>query len=171
MAEEYRKGDYVSYSCNGVCLVEDIRVDAPTGKGEPKTFYILKPVADQGSTIFVPTSSPTLLAKMQRLPSRGEVDALILSTRESALPWIEDRKVRAASFQAIIKACNLRELLELVSCIYRHRVALSAKGKKLTAADEAAMRRAEGLIENELSFVLQLSGDQVGAYIREKLAL
>ena len=33
------------------------------------------------------------------------------------------------------------------------------------------MRRAEGLIENELSFVLQLSGDQVGTYIREKLAL
>ena len=109
MAEEYRKGDYVSYSCNGVCLVEDVRVDAPTGKGEPKTFYILKPVADQGSTIFVPTSSPALLAKMQRLPSRGEVDALILSTKESALPWIEDRKVRAASFQTIIKACNLRE--------------------------------------------------------------
>ena len=170
MAEEYRKGDYVSYSCNGVCLVEDVRVDAPTGKGEPKTFYILKPVADQGSTIFVPTS-PTLLAKMQRLPSRGEVDALILSTKESALPWIEDRKVRAASFQTIIKACNLRELLELVSCIYQHGQALSAKGKKLTAADEAAMRRAEGLIENELSFVLQLSGDQVGTYIREKLAL
>ena len=47
MAEEYRKGDYVSYSCNGVCLVEDVRVDAPTGKGEPKTFYILKPVADR----------------------------------------------------------------------------------------------------------------------------
>ncbi|MGM9579256.1 MAG: CarD family transcriptional regulator [Evtepia sp.] len=171
MAEEYRKGDYVSYSCNGVCLVEDIRVDAPTGKGEPKTFYILKPVADQGSTIFVPTSSPTLLAKMQRLPSRGEVDALILSTKESDLPWIEDRKVRAASFQTIIKTCNLRELLALVSCIYQHRQTLSAKGKKLTAADEAAMRRAEGLIENELSFVLQLSGDQVGAYIREKLEL
>lgn len=171
MAEEYRKGDYVSYSCNGVCLVEDVRVDAPTGKGEPKTFYILKPVADQGSTIFVPTSSPTLLAKMQRLPSRGEVDALILSTKESDLPWIEDRKVRAASFQTIIKTCNLRELLALVSCIYQHRQALSAKGKKLTAADEAAMRRAEGLIENELSFVLQLSGDQVGTYIREKLAL
>ena len=163
MAEEYRKGDYVSYSCNGVCLVEDVRVDAPTGKGEPKTFYILKPVADQGSTIFVPTSSPALLAKMQRLPSRGEVDALILSTKESALPWIEDRKVRAASFQTIIKACNLRELLELDKS---SQVLMFS-----TAADEAAMRRAEGLIENELSFVLQLSGDQVGTYIREKLAL
>lgn len=171
MAEQYRKGDYVSYSCNGVCLIDDIRQDAPTGKGEPKTFYILKPVADNGSTIFVPTSSPVLLAKMQRLPNKEEVDAMILSTREDEMPWIDDRKIRAATFQTIVKACDLKELLGLVACIYRKRVDLTAKGKKLASSDENTLRRAEGLIENELSFVLQLKGDQVGAYIREKLAI
>lgn len=171
MAEQYRIGDHVSYSCNGVCRVDDIRADSPTGKGEPKTFYVLKPVADPGSTIFVPTGSAALLAKMQRLPTQEEIDRLILTTKEDELVWVEDRKLRSASFQAIVKACDLRELLRLVGCIYRQKLVLAEKGKKLAASDETALRRAEGLIENELSFVLQLSGDQVGAYIRQKLGI
>ena len=87
------------------------------------------------------------------------------------MPWIEDRKLRAASFQTILKACALKDLLRLVACIYRKRSELTAKGKKLAASDENTLRRAEGLIENELSFVLGLKGDQVGAYIREKLGM
>ena len=170
MAEAYRKGDYVSYSCSGVCRIDDIRQES-AGKGEPKTFYILKPVADPGSTIFVPTSSPVLLAKMQRLPNKEEADALILSTKEDETPWIEDRKLRTAAFQTILKNCSLKELLGLVTCIYQKRADLAAKGKKLAASDESTLRRAETLIENELSFVLQLEGGQVGTYIREKLGI
>lgn len=171
MAEQYRIGDHVSYSCNGVCLVADIRTDSPSGKEAPKPFYILKPVADPGSTIFVPTTSETLLAKMQRLPTQGEIDQLIRSTREEELAWVDDRKVRAASFQATIKACDLRELLRLVGCIYRKKQELADKGKKLAASDDATLRRAEGIIQNELSFVLQIPDDQVGAYIRAKLEI
>ncbi|MBR5533981.1 MAG: CarD family transcriptional regulator, partial [Ruminiclostridium sp.] len=118
MTENYRSGDYVSYSCNGVCRIDGIRQET-TDKGPPKTFYILKPVTDPSSTIFVPTHSPLLLAKMKPLPSKEEVDALILASREEEMPWIEDRKLRAATFQTILKACNLKDLLGLVTCIYR----------------------------------------------------
>ena len=79
MAEPYRKGEYVRYACNGVCLVDDIRLDVPAGKGTPKEFYILKPVSNPASTIFVPTGSPALVEKMARLPNREELDQLILS--------------------------------------------------------------------------------------------
>ena len=171
MAESYRKGDYVSYSCSGVCLIDDIRQEAGSGKEPPKTFYILKPMADPSSTIFVPTTSPVLLAKMQRLPTREETDTLILSTQEEEMVWTADRKLRAANFQAILKACDLKELLGLVICIYRKKGELTAQGKKLSASDESVLRRAEGLIENELSFILDLKKDQVGGYIRTKLGM
>lgn len=171
MAEAYSIGDYVSYSSSGVCRIEDIRQEPPAGKEAPKTFYILKPLADPASTIFVPTSSPTLLAKMQRLPTKKEADAMILSTKEEEMPWIDDRKVRAATFQTIVKACKLKELLGLATCIYRKRSDLTTQGKKLSATDEAVLRRAEGLIENELSFALELQKEQVGAYIRETLSI
>ena len=171
MAETFQTGDYVSYSSSGICRIDDIRQEAPAGKGEPKTFYILKPLADPGSTIFVPTTNPVLLARMKRLPTQEDADAMILAAGQEEKPWIDDRKLRIASFQSILKACELKELLGLVTCIYRKGQALTAQGKRLAASDEAVLRRAESLIENELSFVLGLQKDQVGVYIREKLGM
>ena len=71
MAEPYRKGEYVRYSCNGVCLVDDIRMDT-LGKEAPKEFYILKPVSNPASTIFVPTASQALVDRMARLPNQED---------------------------------------------------------------------------------------------------
>lgn len=168
MAEPYRKGEYVRYSCNGVCLVDDIRMDT-LGKEAPKEFYILKPVSNPASTIFVPTASQALVDRMARLPNQEELDQLILSTRDKEIPWIEDRKVRLASFQAIIKTCDLRDLICLAVCLYQRQRTLSAVGKKLGSSDETILHRTEALIENQVSFVLQVSTDQVSGYIREKL--
>ena len=107
MAETYQKGEYIRYACNGVCLVDDVRLDRLTKKEPPKEFYILKPVSNPASTLFVPTGNATLVAKMSRLPDREELDALILATREEPLDWIDDRKIRLASFQTIVKECDL----------------------------------------------------------------
>ena len=169
MTESYRKGEYVRYSCNGVCLVDDIRMTSLSRKDSPKEFYILKPVSNPSSTIFVPTGSPALVAKMARLPTREELDQLILSTKDEHLPWVDDRKVRLANFQSIIKACNLRELLCLISCIYQRKQALLRAGKKLGVSDETILQRAEDLVEDQVAFVLQVKGDQVKTYLREKL--
>lgn len=172
MAGPYQKGEFVRYSCNGVCLVDDIRVDAPAGrKGERQEFYILKPVKNPASTIFVPTGSLVLVEKMARLPSREELDTLIRATKDEPLTWNGDRKARLAQFQTIVKTCDLGELLSMAACIYRKKLELQAAGKKLGASDENLLSRAEDLIENEVSFVLQLTGEQVGAYLRDVLDL
>ena len=54
-------------------------------------------------------------------------------------------------------------------CISRRKRSLLANGKKLGASDETLLQRAEGLIANQVSFVLQVEDSQVGTYIREKL--
>ena len=166
----YEKGEYVRYGISGVCRIEDIRTDSLTKKSSGE-YYVLHPIAERGATIMVPTDSETLTAKMARLPSREELDALIVSAQETDVVWIEDRKERSAQFQQMVKRCDLSELLGLVGCLYHKRVELEGAGRKLTAADDAILRRAEGLIENELGFVLELEGPQVGEYIREKLGI
>ena len=167
MEQIYRKGEYVRYASNGVCLIEDIRSDSPKGKG--KEFYVLKPVGAPGSTIFVPLDNETLLGKMGRLPTREEVDQLILSTRDGRMAWVDNRKDRTALFQTLVKTSDLEGLMGLAGCIFQKKQELLAKGKKLSAADESILRRAEGLIENELAFVLCLPLDQVRGYIQTKL--
>lgn len=58
-----------------------------------------------------------------------------------------------------------------MSCVYQKKQEVTAAGKKLSGSDQTILRRAEELIENELAFVLHLSGHQVGGYIRQKLGI
>lgn len=170
MEAAFRKGEYIRYAFNGVCLIEDIRQDDSAPRGTNREFYILKPVAAPGSTIFVPLDNALLLSRMERLPTPEEIDALIRSVNTRNLDWIDNRKDRATRFQTIVKDCKLQELLCLAGCLFHKQEELSARGKKLSASDENILRRAEGLIENELSFVLSLPLDQVRPYIKSKLA-
>lgn len=167
---QFKKGDYILYGISGVCLIEDIRRDALSKKRE-REYYVLKPVGVRGATVLVPTDNETLTAKMSPLPTRTELDSLIASSRHQTLPWIDDRKERSAQFQQVVKRCDLGELLRLASCIYQKQQALTAAGRKLPASDENILRRAEGLIENELGFILELEGPQVGEYVREKMGI
>lgn len=168
--KRFEKGDHVWYGLNGVCLVEDIRTDAMTGK-KTGEFYVLKPVSQRGATVLVPVDSETLVSRMSPLPTREELDRCILFAKGRELAWISDRKERGARFQQVLKRCDLQELLCMVGGIYHQRTHLARQGKKLPAFDESILRRAEDLIENEMSFVLDLKSDQVGAYIREKMEI
>lgn len=171
MAAQYCKGSYVRYASSGICLIEDIRREAHAGTREEKEFLILKPVASKGGTVYVPADNPALLEKMQPISTAGEIESLLSSVRAAPMEWIDDRKNRASAFQAILKRSDLRELLEMVSSLCRRRQDLAALGKKLSASDEAVLRRAEGLIQNELAFVLGISEKQVGPYLRDKLGI
>ena len=164
----FKKGDHILYGISGVCLIEDVRRDT-LSKEKKEEYYVLKPVAQRGATILVPTDNETLTARMSPLPSREELDSLLVSARQQTLPWIDDRKERGARFQLAVKRSDLEELLCLVSCIYQKRQELTAAGKKLSASDEAILRRAESLVENQMGFVLALDGPQVGEYIRERM--
>ena len=164
MAEPYRKGEYVRYSCNGVCLVDDIRMDT-LGKEAPKEFYILKPVSNPASTIFVPTASQALVDRMARLPNQEELDQLILSTRDKEIPWIEDRKGPSGQLSG-----HHQNVICGTSSVWPS-ASTNANGLSPPSAEAPAppMKPSShgGLIENQVSFVLQVSTDQVSGYIRK----
>ena len=69
MAEPYRKGEYVRYACNGVCLVDDIRLDVPAGKGTPKEFYILNLSATRPPPFLFPPAVPRWWRKWPGYPT------------------------------------------------------------------------------------------------------
>ncbi len=165
------KNEYVRYAANGVCLVENIKLMDTPDRKEQKSFYILKPVGDPTSTIYVPADNQILTARMQHILDKQEIDTLILSIKEQDFSWINDRKLRAQIFHDMLKRCQQQELLQLISCIYLKKQELTAAKKKLSSSDEAILRQAEKLIEDEFSFVLGFTGQQVGQYIRQKLGI
>ncbi len=163
----HKKNEYVRYGANGVCLIED--VTKMKVAGEERNFYVLRPVASNSSTIYVPADNETLTERMKRVLTKAEIDGLITTTRKQSINWVNDRNDRREYFHSIIAKCDRSELLLLISCIYKKRHELVSVGKRLAASDDEALKLAERLIEDEFSFSLGLGCDEIGEYIRGKL--
>lgn len=65
----YQRGEVVLYSAHGVCRITDIV--RKTMAGETAEYYVLQPIYEEGSTLFLPTGNEKLTAKMRRIPPAG----------------------------------------------------------------------------------------------------
>lgn len=158
----YQKGDYISYSGHGVCRISDIRaMDFGSGKQD---YYIIEPIAAGNATIYLPRDNPKALSRIRPVLTKEEIDAIISSVRDDQIPWPNDRKVRIAQFQHILSRRDTRELLMLASCLHKRR-----REKGLPAGELEMLHKAEGMIEQEFSFALNIQREYIGQYIRDRL--
>lgn len=167
---QYCKGEYVNYAANGVCLVADI--GAPDFEPSAKDpYYILKPIGDRATTVFVPMGNELLLSRMRKLLTKEEIDSLLGAVKDGSVEWINDRKKRAELFEGIIKRNGILDILRLVGCLYIKREELAGKigNKRLTFSDQDVLERAERLIEDEFSFVLGIPKAEVAEYIKRRI--
>lgn len=151
-------GERVMYGPSGACRVTDIRRET-FGEVE-REYYVLVPLAG-GSSIFVPTDSEQLTARMRTLLTPDEAKQLLRDLPGLECPWIEDNRERSASFQKTLNEGNARDLLALARAVYLRRQTLRAAGKKNLTADENAFKRAERILVEELSLVLEQPKDEV----------
>ena len=161
----YQKGDHVRYGTNGVCVIADIETMTSMDRRSVKDYYVLRPVAESGTKIFVPLDNPVLLGKMHAILTREEINAAIRQSAADPLPWVGERSRRAEAFKEILKAAEPFPLLQLCSCIHGRRLQLSAEGRHLSGSDEAILKQAERLVENEFAFSLDIPRSEVAAYI------
>lgn len=161
----YQKGDHVRYGTNGVCVIADIETMTSMDRRSVKDYYVLRPVAESGTKIFVPLDNPALLGKMHAILTREEINEAIRQSAADPLPWVGDRNRRSEAFKEILKTAEPFPLLQLCSCIHGRRLQLSQEGKRLSGSDEAILKQAERLVENEFAFSLDIPRGEVAAYI------
>ncbi len=170
--QKYNKGDYVIYGVNGICRIEDVRVQKPAfGSGAEELVYVLKRLEKANLTITVPAGSEKLMAKMRELFTKAEIDALLLGAREHEIVWIDDKRERAEVFRGIMMQGVREDLILMIRCIYLQKQTLLLRGKKLNIADEEALKTAEKLVREEFAYSLGIEPDAVGAYIRNALRI
>ncbi len=166
MSYVFKKGDFVVYSKNGVCLVEDIKNMNFTG--ENSKYYILKPQSGNSSVVYVPIKKDSLVSKMRSVMCKKQIDELLSDKNIDALEWIEVKNKRLERFNAILSSGDMTLLLMLVRCIHSKKQEREELGKNISSTDENIFRTAQELIEEEFSFALGCSPDKVKEYIEKK---
>ncbi len=163
----FEAGTMVVYGKNGTCRIEEIA--EKRFFGQKRTYYILKPVHDQETTIYVPVDNEEAGRRMWRTLSREEVEHMIEKIPDVQDTWIADDKERKETFQKMLTQGGRKELLTLITTIYHQKQRLTRRGRKLHSSDEQIFRAAEKLLYDEIAVVLDMDEKQVQSYISRRL--
>lgn len=160
-------GETLIYGSSGVCRVEDICVrDCGSGKRE---YYVLQPVYDTRSTVYVPTDSEKLISHAKALLTRQEVYDMIDDMPEDSFEWIVNDKERGETFRNILEEGSRKDVVKLIRTLYLRKKELSERGKKLRSSDESIMQRAERLLYGEFAWVLGINPSEVTGFIAQRV--
>lgn len=163
----YSVNEKIHYGGSGVCVIQEI---ATMRFGRTREqYYVLKPVYQNSSVIYVPVNNEALVAKMRPVLSREEVDRLIDDIDDIPTAWEEDPQARKASFDALLRSNECRSLIVLIKTLHAQRERRQADGKTLHVADETFLREAQRLLYDEFAGALDIQPAQVHDYIRSKL--
>ena len=151
MLKMYEVGEIVLYGSNGVCKIEEI-----TEKTISKTvieYYVLKPIATQISTLFVPTQNEKLVGKMRKILAKEEIEKILENLPETG-EWNKNKSERFDSFKKIILDGNCLELIGLIRLLHNQERKQMSRGKRLHITDEKFLKEAERMVYGEISVVL-----------------
>lgn len=157
----------IHYGGSGVCVIQEIAT-MRFGRTREK-YYVLKPVYQNASVIYVPVENQQLVSKMRPVLSREEVDRLIEGMAEIPTAWEEDPQARKASFDALLRSNECRSLIVIIKTLHAQKQRRQADGKTLHVADETYLREAQRLLYDEFAGALEIQPTQVHAYIQSKL--
>lgn len=161
-------GEKVLYGAAGACTVTEI-CTRKFGEAGEREYYVLMPVHDARTTLYVPVDSEALRAKMKRLLSVEEIEKLIASMPQEEALWIADEKARQETYKGMLRRGDRRELIGMAKALYSHRQKLTAAGRRLHVADERLFKEAEKLLCDEFAVVLNLKPSEVMGFIAGKL--
>lgn len=159
----YTKNETVVYGSSGICKIEDIQTKSIAR--ENRRYYVLKPVYESASTLYVPVDNEHLQEKMRHVLSKAEIDKLLSLIGDNTIEWIEDDRQRTEEFGCILAKGIQVDLLVLIKCLYRKKSELSDSGRKFKASDEKMLFAAEKMVNEEFAYVLGISKENVSDYI------
>ncbi len=153
-------GSCVVYRAEGVCKISDIRKEKFGAMGEEGQYYILSPLNDEKSTVFVPMDNDALLGMMRPLMSAEAICRLVTELKGERMEWIPESRARNVRFREILSLGDRRQLIVLVNTVRERMEMAVSQGKKPTMTDENAIRRAIQLLYEEFSATTDLESEE-----------
>lgn len=155
----YKIGNTVMYGTTGVCRIEEI-TECEFG-GVKKSYYILKPLFQDGAKMYIPKDNEKLVSKMRKVLSADEVKELIYHQAESDVQWIDKDNERKQLYSQVLDKGDRRQMIALIKTVLKHQSEQVSQGKKLHICDENFLTRAQRILYDEFSMVLHIKREDV----------
>lgn len=159
----FQVGDTVVYGTIGVCTVEGITVKEIARV--KKQYYVLRPMSQGNSAVYVPLDNEELLAKVRGVLSAEELKEAFGAAKETALPWQENDVLRREQFSNVLARGERCEQLQVLCAILYRQKQLAENGKRLHVADERQMKELYRLLTEEIAVSFGITAEEATAYL------
>ena len=163
----YCVGDQVIYGIHGVCRIID--EDCRTVDRKQMNYLVLEPEGQPGSRYLVPTHNAAAMAKLRKILTSEEMEALILSDTVRSAEWIRDDNQRKQIYRDLVSGGDRVSIMRMVHLLYTHKAEQSAAGRKVHQCDDNFLRDAEKLLSGEIAIAMGMTYEEARNYLREKL--
>ncbi len=139
--------------------------------GTRRNYYLLQPIYDTSSVIYVPSDNPKLMGKMRQILSPEEIYQLIREIPNQETKWIEDDRQRSDTWKQVLSTGDRKKLVKMIKTLYEKKQEIEAAGRKFHASDENVLHQAEQTIHDEFALVLDIQRDQVAPFIARQIEI
>ncbi len=164
----FKTGDYVVRANKGICEVVDVTHIETKGYDPETLYYIMSPILDKGSKLFIPTEVGDQTFRYAL--SSDEAQDIIERVPDIEEQTITDNKHRENDYKEAIKSNNPERLVSVIKNIYARKKDRLNAGKKSLAVDDRYFKLAEDLLYSELAFAIGCEKDDIPGLIEEKMA-
>ena len=164
----FKIDEYVVHMTGGICQIKDITSLAISGADKDRKYYLLVPLSNNSSRVYVPVDNDTA---MRKICSGDEAKTLIDSVSAIEELNIDNDKLREAKYKEVIKSCDLRELVSVLKNLHTRKVVRLKEGKKTTATDDKYFKIAGENLCSELAFALGKEKSEIKQMIADRITV
>ena len=146
----YKVHEIVAYSSQGICEITEICQREIAGS--VMDYYVMKPLYDSRSTVFVPVANEKLVSRIRRTMTADEASELLENINSGEIIWIDNDTRRRDLYQSILTEGDPVRLASLFRTLILRKRTLEECSRKLRSTDETCMKTAEKLISRECSY-------------------
>ena len=163
----FKIGELVSYSATGVCEVVDIRCEKLTEC--EMQYYILKPMYQNASTVYVPVENQTLVSRIKPVMTKTQAQSLLENISNLQFEWVEKDSDRVALFRETLRLCDRVQAMAIIKCLFNRQQYLLTLNKHLRTADAQIFRDAQNIMSGEIALALNIDIKEANSLIMEKI--
>ncbi len=155
----YKIGEYLVYR-KSVCQVKEIK------EKEGNKYYQLVPIDDTSLKIEVPVEDKDKV--LRNLISKEEIENLVKDMPNIELIDCNDRMIEL-EYRNLLATGNKEDIIKVIKTAHLRNKARLENKKKMNEKDINYLEKAEKLLYNEFSIVLNLSLEDTRQYIINKV--
>ncbi len=164
----YELNDVLVYGNSGVCRLVDIRKEQFSGT--PTMYYILSPVFNGQSMLYVPIENTALSSKLRPVMMKETLHEMMLKAKSNDVSWENDDRLRSEKFQDVLSHGLSEELLSVMKSLVIHKNELKKTIKKLHSADERTLNLCEKIVGEEFAFAFGVDLQDALSHIESELS-